>query len=751
MLFHIPNLYLIFFVLLFERAYSQKEKTDINYTPIKIKNEFKFLVKPNNIKDESYEKLKYFIEETTSEIQKFLKVQHTILNKNLKEEINNITEVCSINELNSNVLDYFEEYDLIIFYEFKTLPFDVIASAKPCYFDNNIRPIFGRVNLRNTNDYKDEGKEKYFKFILLHEITHILVFHNYFFDKLGMGFYKLIDDKNIFFINSSKVLKTARKHFNCESLTGLPLEDHGGEGTMNSHWEARYMIGDYMVGEAYYDSSISDITLALFEDTGFYQVEYYSGGLFKFGKNKGCSFFNTSCINKGKTSFPEEFCDEINENKCTQSRTNKGYCTKISFFNFYETTGKCPIVVDGILLEKDYRKSCYIGKSELHKDFGETIGENSFCFESSLLPSEYNNFKVMQIICYEVECDRKKMEIIVKIGGLSFNCPTNGGIRNNPPGFKGEIKCPKYYDICDSTVLCNDLFECLNKKSKTDEKSYDYNNEEYYYPESTNDQIFTVKKLKTNLLLSCFELIGSFNFDIEGEFSKDINILDKVNINLSTSSGKTIKSKCTPFSETSFQNARLQCDIDICIFPLENIDIYLPIKAPTVKGYKFNYWKAIIGAEPGVSNVIKNVNCLPKITNIFIPSEIKIKRCLKKKIFFEIYGKWEDINEKNIPHILVFSLVIGNNIDNVAECEYIFTNPIHMNCELLDNGDNQIIIEEQYFNGIFATFKMEKYNEIIMADECNNEDDEFDIFYSKGNNIAFPKNLLVLMFIINFL
>ena len=25
--------------------------------------------------------------------------------------------------------------------------------------------------------------------------------------------------------------------------------------------------------------------------------------------------------------------------------------------------------------------------------------------------------------------------------------------------------------ICDSTVLCNDLFECLNKKSKTDEKS----------------------------------------------------------------------------------------------------------------------------------------------------------------------------------------------------------------------------------------------------------------------------------------
>ena len=153
-----------------------------------------------------------------------------------------------------------------------------------------------------------------------------------------------------------------------------------------------------------------------------------------------------------------------------------------------------------------------------------------------------------------------------------------------------------------------------------------------------------------------------------------------------------------------------------------------------------------------MSNVIKNVNCLPQIKNIFIPSEIKIKGCLNKKIIFEIYGKWEDSYENNIPEILYFYLVIGSNTDNVAECDYITSNPIHMNCEYLDNGDNQIIIEEQYFNGIFASFKMEKYNEIIIADKCNNEydDDTFDN-YNKGNNIAFLKNMLFLMFIINFL
>ena len=50
------------------------------------------------------------------------------------------------------------------------------------------------------------------------------------------------------------------------------------------------MLGDYMIATIYNDFAMSDINLALFEDTGFYKVGYYSRGLFKFGKNKGCFF-----------------------------------------------------------------------------------------------------------------------------------------------------------------------------------------------------------------------------------------------------------------------------------------------------------------------------------------------------------------------------------------------------------------------------------------------------------------------------
>ena len=75
----------------------------------------------------------------------------------------------------------------------------------------------------------------------------------------------------------------------------------------------------------YPDVAISDITLALFEDSGFYKVNYYSGGLFKFGKNKGCDFFDTKCIVNGKATF-DEFCNVKDEPKCSSSRTLKSSC-----------------------------------------------------------------------------------------------------------------------------------------------------------------------------------------------------------------------------------------------------------------------------------------------------------------------------------------------------------------------------------------------------------------------------------------
>ena len=61
------------------------------------------------------------------------------------------------------------------------------------------------------------------------------------------------------------------------------------------------MLMDYMVGTHHVDHVISDITLAIFEDSGFYKVDYNAAELFRFGKNKGCDFFNKKMHRKWKS------------------------------------------------------------------------------------------------------------------------------------------------------------------------------------------------------------------------------------------------------------------------------------------------------------------------------------------------------------------------------------------------------------------------------------------------------------------
>ena len=83
---------------------------------------------------------------------------------------------------------------------------------------------------------------------------------------------QIFDGSLVSVINTPKVLAVARQHYNCKSLTGIPLENQGSTGSAGSHWESRYMLGDYMISTDYMDNVISDITLALFEDSKIYKV-----------------------------------------------------------------------------------------------------------------------------------------------------------------------------------------------------------------------------------------------------------------------------------------------------------------------------------------------------------------------------------------------------------------------------------------------------------------------------------------------
>ncbi|KAG6503327.1 hypothetical protein ZIOFF_035638 [Zingiber officinale] len=69
-----------------------------------------------------------------------------------------------------------------------------------------------------------------------------------------------------------RLVMHTRYHYGAfsENFTGLELEDGGGRGTVGSHWEKRLLMNEIMTGSVDTRSVVSEMTLALLEDSGWY-------------------------------------------------------------------------------------------------------------------------------------------------------------------------------------------------------------------------------------------------------------------------------------------------------------------------------------------------------------------------------------------------------------------------------------------------------------------------------------------------
>ena len=498
---------------------EERRRLDSGYQPIKIAADYSSLQRPSSMTLNIFEKIRDLIEETFDEFKKFLMIQHVSID--LSRYLNMIKEVCEIQRVGSDYANFLIDNDVIIFPQFdSTLGTQTIAAAAFCLnYGSRNRPVAGVLYINPSLSFNNENLDIYMKNVLLHEITHILIFSPTLFKYLDM----VTTTSSGYFITSPKTVLKARQHFNCASIPGVPLENQGGESSMGSHWESRYMLGDYMISTDYDDIVLSDISLALFEDSGFYKVNYYSGGLFKFGKNKGCDFFSKKCINNGEI-LSEEFCAQPKQPMCTATRTIKAYCRIYDYstastairipseYQYFDSpyyggflpANFCPVALQDYSETNYYPGSCKFGISNLASDYGEKIGDTSFCFISSLIPSSSSYNIISRPICYEVQCDSNNKEIIVNIGSTKIICPTSGGTINNPSGFKGSIICPKYIDICDfkDNILCNEMFDCLSRKVEADEDSYMFNqNDEDFINIKPNSLINIGENLKINYFI----------------------------------------------------------------------------------------------------------------------------------------------------------------------------------------------------------------------------------------------------------
>ena len=89
-----------------------------------------------------------------------------------------------------------------------------------------------------------------------------------------MGWENIV--KNIYYLtaNLTAVQRRVAEHFDCPDVKYFPLEVSGGAGSAMYHWEATFMGYDFMTAQIQDNCKITSITLALFEDSGWYMPNY---------------------------------------------------------------------------------------------------------------------------------------------------------------------------------------------------------------------------------------------------------------------------------------------------------------------------------------------------------------------------------------------------------------------------------------------------------------------------------------------
>lgn len=253
-----------------------------------------------------------------------------------------------------------------------------------------------------------------------------------------------------------------------------------------------------MIGLSFDDIAISEITLALFEDSGWYKMNYYTGGLFKFGKNQGCAMLNQKCITNNIPVSKKDYCGKISESLCQTNLMGRGFCyitnnanpDNLSYQYFNDNPKKgglfiadfCPIVAVPTDKNYFYNWNCITGKSTYPSEYSEKIGTTSGCFMSNAVQgNSYSSLssKSYRATCYAHSCDLIQNKLKVFVGNTVVDCPIAGG-EMDVNNYLGKIVCPDFYSICSYKIPCYDIYDCISKRSEPASRTISYKPKESF-------------------------------------------------------------------------------------------------------------------------------------------------------------------------------------------------------------------------------------------------------------------------------
>jgi Leishmanolysin len=278
------------------------------------------------------------------------------------------------------------------------------------------------------------------------------------------------------------VRQVVRNHFDCQGLQGAELESGIGdtEGScLGDHWERRLFREDLMnpiVDEVPFSLRISPLTLALFADSGWYQVDLSRSTYpAAWGRGTGCPFVNETCIDREDGSVTAAnapfFCNNIVVPKgliheihgCSPDMTRKAICSIAQYdselpsqYQYFGATfgvnygGKeeyldyCPVFSGFSNGECMARKNALVMKVSPLEDFGST---NSRCL-TGLFQG------IQTALCLQIACVVQDQTLRVKVDGTWRLCTRAGEellIESDP---NMVVTCPDPVRTCP-TFYCN--------------------------------------------------------------------------------------------------------------------------------------------------------------------------------------------------------------------------------------------------------------------------------------------------------
>ncbi|CAD8047317.1 unnamed protein product [Paramecium sonneborni] len=365
-------------------------------------------------------------------------------------------------QINEGLSNQEYDADLVIFVNIENSAKYYKAYCGPAIYDEqSLRPIMALMSWNMNYTKIDKTNKIIYESNLesaIHEIIHGLGFTQDYFSK----YYDSVTSKqyeypnyykqnNITYLSTPRLINFARFYFNCSQLKGIQMEDNGGPGTSDYHFERLLVYNELMTGSQLTGNLlITDFTFQLLQDTGFYRLSDYSPDQNQWGRFKGCNFVENYCNNSNFT----EFCTQENVESCSFEKSGQSIC-------MYEILG------GNCMYQQIYSDQfCKNDQNSIQNKSSQIIsyyGYDSICLSGSISPIQ----SFQKFTCQKFQCDiNNKLKII--IGDLEFDCSQPGPIKI-PNTYFGNLECPNNpEDICqfrnDCPNSCNMKGFCINKQ-----------------------------------------------------------------------------------------------------------------------------------------------------------------------------------------------------------------------------------------------------------------------------------------------